>query len=255
MNIQTLTFLALFAIGSIGCSPGQKEEMAKVPSDALLGTWKLVSYVDHQEGGTSWGKYGNNVIYEKYITPTHFTWVRYEKDNDNLVGIGGGTYTFDGKTYTEDIKFFLPPGSSQLGQAIPFEVAFEDGLWEHVGFSKVLEFDADKGEMTVVDSLKIEEKWEKVEAGVNTSHLSDILGTWELLSYRQEGDSLRSEYPGFVSYIKLITPTHFVWVRYNKEGDEVVGAPSRNRDDRDRRQRVPHGRRLLLRGSSQALQT
>ena len=53
------------------------------------------------------------------------------------------------------------------------------------------------------------------------------MGTWNLESYRPtESDSLRSEYPSFVEYIKLLTPTHFAWIKYNGEGDEVMAAAS-----------------------------
>ena len=50
-----------------------------------------------------------------------------------------------------------------------------------------------------------------------------LVGTWELVSVKNEGDSIWTEYPNFVGYLKHITPTHFNWVYFNTEGDEVSG--------------------------------
>ena len=221
---NSILYFLLVSLVLVGCGREQKEvDTPTLEADALQGTWRLVKYIDHEQGGTDWISYSDDIIYEKHITPTHFTWIKYEKSKDNLDGIGGGTYAFDGNTYTEDIQFFLPPGSSELGQAIPFEVKFEDGKWYHLGYAKVHEFDADLGEMVVTDSMRIEEIWEKVENGAAEKA---IMGTWQLKSYREEEDSSRSEYPSFVKYMKSITPTHFIWVKYNGEGDEVMAAGS-----------------------------
>ena len=208
----------------VGCGGEKKQEKtAALETNALEGTWQLVKYINHAEGESDWSAYSEDIIYQKHITPTHFTWIKYEKSKDNLDGIGGGTYNFDGTTYTEDIQFFLPPGSSELGQAIPFEVKFEDGKWYHLGYAKVFEFDPESGDMVVTDSMRIEEIWEKVDNGVAEE---SIMGTWNLKSYREAEDSTRSEYPSFVRYIKSITPSHFIWVKYNGEGDEVMAAGS-----------------------------
>lgn len=221
---NSILYLLLISFVMVGCVGEKKEADAPIYEvDALEGTWRLVKYINHEEGETEWSEYGEEIIYEKHITPTHFTWVKYDKSKDNLEGIGGGTYAFNGKVYTEDIKFFLPPGSSELGQAIPFEVKFEEGKWYHLGYAKVYEFDAELGEMVMTDSTRIEEIWEKVENG---DQEKAIMGTWQLKSYREEQDSTRSEYPSFVRYMKSITPTHFIWVKYNGEGDEVMAAGS-----------------------------
>ncbi|MEM6522794.1 MAG: hypothetical protein AAF693_03335 [Bacteroidota bacterium] len=202
-----------------------EKESQPLSDEALLGSWKLVKYIDHENGGTEWVTYSDDYVYQKHLTPTHFTWMKYKKSTDELEGIGGGRYTFENSTYTEDINFFLPAGSSELGQAIPFDVKIdENGLWHHDGYAKQFEFDVDAGEMAVVDSVRIEEIWEKVSPGANESPL---MGTWNLESYRaQETDSLRSEYPSFVGYMKLVTSSHFVWIKYNTEGDEVMAAAS-----------------------------
>ena len=189
------------------CSCGQPAETTDQGSipETLEGSWRRIS-VKNQETG-EWVTNTDGRIYEKYISPTYFCWVNYSVAQDTLMGTGGGTYVYDKEngTYTEDIKFFLPAGSQLLGQAIPFDVRFEDGKWYHTGYAKVFEFDPETGELTDAPSSN-----------------ENLVGTWELESYRGEGDSLRSDYPDFVSYVKLITPTHFVWVHYMSEQDQVL---------------------------------
>ena len=212
-----LAITPVFFLCNCGSDTSSSDESTTIES--LEGSWRRVS-VKNQETG-EWVSVPSNVIYEKYISPTHFCWVNYNTDQDTLLGTGGGTYVYDteSSTYTEDIGFFLPAGSQLLGQTIPFDVSFEDGKWHHTGFAKVFEFDPETGENVVTDSSKIEEIWERTEAPTSQDGL---IGTWELESYRGSGDSIRSDYPEFVSYVKLITPTHFVWVHYLSEQDQVL---------------------------------
>ncbi len=208
-----------------GCSTQKmiENESYAEPTGAVEGSWQLVSYIDHARGDTAWSEYPDNIIYQKHITPTHFTWLRYDTETDRTTGTGGGTYTHIGELYVEDIHFFYPPGTDIIGQSIPFLVNIKDGKWHHTGYSKNMEFDAETGEMVVTDSTKIEEIWERVEAhGVKPNQNLALVGTWELVSYMDPNQEVWSDYPGFVGYVKHITPTHFVFVKYNAEGDEVM---------------------------------
>ena len=214
---NTIIFLISLVIFCT-CSPPE-ETTQSVQLETLEGSWRRISFKDQQTG--EWVSVPQNVIYEKYLSPTHFCWVNYDTERDSLLGTGGGTYVYDNEssTYTEDITFFLPAGSQLLGQTIPFDVRYEDDQWYHTGFSKIFEFDPETGDNVVTDSAKIEEIWVRTDAAPSQGGL---VGTWQLESYKGEGDSLRSEYPDFVRYVKLITPTHFVWVHYTSEGDQVL---------------------------------
>ncbi len=219
INILPIPFI-IVCLFVAGCTTNYENADESEDKISLEGTWQQIKNIDHGNGETEWQDTPDSLIYLKHITPTHFNWVSYDKSNETLNGTGGGTYTFDGEKYIEYINFFYPAGSSELGQAIPFTVGMEDGQWFHTGYAKVMEFDAEKGENVVVDSSKIEEIWVRVEdVGNNLS----LVGTWELVSVKNEGDSIWTEYPDFVGYLKHITPTHFNWVYFNTEGDEVNG--------------------------------
>ena len=221
-NKNSLILITMLWLG-FGCASEKEEASDDLSADVLQGTWKLIKFINHGAGDTTWSEYTDNTLYLKHLTPTHFTWIRYEKAEDDLPGTGGGSYTFDGKIYTEDIQFFFPPGSGELGQAIPFTVEIKDQQWFHTGYAKVTEFDPEIGEIVVVDSSKIEEIWIKIDPSDNIKNTNiDLIGTWELVKYKESGDSIYSEYPSFIGYMKHITPTHFNWIYYNAEGDEII---------------------------------
>lgn len=220
MNKIITISVVIIALAQFSCNNDKpKQESAGTNPESMEGSWRLISYIDHEQGGTDWTSYSADIIYEKNITPTHFTWIKYTKSKDDMLGTGGGTYAYKRGVYTENIQFFFPPGSSILGQSIPFDVKLRDGKLYQTGYALETEFDPETGEMVVVDSVKIEEIWEKIPE--EPKNASELIGTWELLSYREEGDSIRLEHPDFFGYIKHITPTHFNWVFFNKEGDEV----------------------------------
>jgi hypothetical protein len=192
--------------------------MSTIENTILEGSWELTNYINHPEGGTEWENYGPEILYQKHITPTHFTWFKYNKETDILEGAGGGTYKFDGLVYTENIHFYHPPGTSLLGQAIPFDVNFENGKWYHTGYTKELEFDPEIGELVIVDTTKIEEQWLKIE---DESSNIEMGKTWNLKGYKLSPfDSAYAVYPDSVRYIKHLTSTHFTWIKYHNESEE-----------------------------------
>ena len=82
----------------------------------------------------------------KVMTKSHFVWIGQEPDRAKFLeggtdaelleaartfGAGGGTYTFEGDTYTEHIEFFSNP--NWVGVAIPFKFQIEGDQWIHSG--------------------------------------------------------------------------------------------------------------------------
>ncbi len=223
--MKHLFYIPIALLYLAGCSSQEgsdsgTETTASTTENPLLGSWELVSYIAEGDTTGQWSSYGDEILYQKHITPTHFTWFRYNTTEDQLEGIGGGTYSYQDGIYTENIEFFLPPGSNELGQAIPFTVQFDGDTWLHKGYAKEMMIDEETGNMEVQDSSKIEEKWQRVTAQPNSNDLN-VIGSWELQSYRESDSEARMEYPGFIQYIKHITPTHFIWIKYDTEGDQV----------------------------------
>ncbi len=206
----------------LSCSATNNSTARLEKKQTLLGTWELVQYIP--AGETEWTKHPQTLLYQKHITPTHFTWVRYDTEKDQLEGIGGGNYHFKDGKYVENIEFIHPPGSSILGQSIPFEAKVKSGEWHHIGYARDLEIDFEGNQMVQGDSTKIEEIWVRTSEKV-ADNLS-LKGTWDLKLYKETAEESYYEYPEMIGYMKLITDTHFVWIRYDKEGDQVYGTGS-----------------------------
>jgi hypothetical protein len=229
--IKYISYSIIIFLFVFGCTPNTNEidqNTSPLSDNILLGSWRLVSYLPDEGDSSKWQQNASNILYQKHITPTHFTWFKYDTETDQLLGIGGGKYKLANDVYTENIDFFLPVGSSELGQSIPFSVDFEGDTWHHVGYARNMIIDEETGLPVHSDSSKIDEKWERVLPKATTTDIDDIdiEGTWKLKTYRDKSSVNMLEYPNFVKYLKHITPTHFIWVKYNAEGDEVLEAGS-----------------------------
>ncbi len=222
--MKKFSIVLLVAVIAYSCTNNPpKKETVQADQGSIEGTWVLKYYKDVDSNTPDeWTQYGEEIIYEKFITDTHFIWVKYNKTTSKMEGAGGGTYRFEGGKYVEDIEFFFPPGSNELGQAIPFEHERKDGEWYHKGYAKIMDMDVETGDMVMTDSMKIEERWVRSTEMSNTENTS-LVGSWSLESYRGKADSTRQEYPEFIRYMKLITPSHFAWVQFDAEGDMVYG--------------------------------
>src|SRR5690606_17279755 len=114
MNTIIFFIFALSAFFVLGYSTQRpiENELFSQNAESVEGSWQLISRIDHAGGDTAWTELPDNIIYQKHITPTHFTWISYNTEEDVMSGAGGGTYTYIGDIYVEDIHFFYPPGSS-----------------------------------------------------------------------------------------------------------------------------------------------
>lgn len=70
----------------------------------------------------------------KILTATRFQWAAIDPGTKQFMGTGGGTYTFAGGKYTENIEFFSRD-SSRVGSTLSFDGKLENGDWHHSGLS------------------------------------------------------------------------------------------------------------------------
>lgn len=191
---------------------------AQVSTDFIQGSWELKSYVP--DGLSDWEEYGDHIVYQKHISGDYFAWIRYNTETNKLEGMGGGSFYMDDEgRYVEHLDFFYPPGSNELGQSIPFSVEFKGKNWLHTGYAKVMDVNL-AGSNEVVDSIKIEEIWKPIKP---SNKSGDLVGAWELVKYRDNPEIGYLVYPEIVGYMKIITGSHFIWVKYDQEGDQIFG--------------------------------
>lgn len=84
----------------------------------------------------------------KVLTGNRFQWFAIDPGTKQFSGTGGGTYTFENGTYTENIEFFSRD-NSRVGASLSFDGELKGGKWHHSGLSS-------KGD-------KIYEVWSRVE--------------------------------------------------------------------------------------------
>jgi phage pi2 protein 07 len=92
---------------------GDKEEAAK--KKKLIGTWERSDLPPQYKQ-------------IKTFTDTHFMWVVYQPEDGKVLAVGGGKYTFNGKTCTEKYEY----GSGNIQEFVKqeppvFTLTFEDG--------------------------------------------------------------------------------------------------------------------------------
>jgi hypothetical protein len=88
----------------------------------------------------------------KIINQTHFVWVTYVRADGRPLLMGGGTYTFDGKTYTEKYEFGGPGLPAELvGKVQTFAAELEGNTWRHTG--------------TLSNDFFVREIWRRVRDG------------------------------------------------------------------------------------------
>lgn len=71
----------------------------------------------------------------KILSSTRFQWMAINTETKEFFGTGGGTYTFKGGKYTENIEFFSRD-SSRVGASLSFDGSVNsNNVWTHKGLS------------------------------------------------------------------------------------------------------------------------
>jgi hypothetical protein len=129
-----LTLLLLVA----RVSADDKSKSPKTERGPLEGTWEHVI------------RNAPQVRQMKMITQTHFIWVSFLKQDGRPMVVGGGTYSFDGKTYKENYEFGGPGVPAQLiGKEQTFSAELNGDTWRHAG--------------TLTSGLRVDEMWQRVK--------------------------------------------------------------------------------------------
>ncbi len=144
-TLQAITIVLAAMIAS--CSAPEKETpvLTKTPAQELEGVWKMT--------------YGKFTYPDMVIEITDSRSIKIlvggrfalgNQETDSTLTAGGGTYEYDGQTYTENIEYFTVP--SLVGQSVKFDIRLEEGKWSHTG-----SIPGDDGD------VMLEEVWEGVE--------------------------------------------------------------------------------------------
>lgn len=70
----------------------------------------------------------------KILSGGRFQWIAFNSATGEFSGTGGGTYSAEDGTYTENIEFFSRD-DSRVGASLEFDFEVKDGKWHHKGMS------------------------------------------------------------------------------------------------------------------------
>ena len=144
-----VTFIVLTLIIS-SCSDSKRNTPVKIksPIPELEGVWKLtyakLIYPDTIMEATISDQ-------KKLLVGGRFAIGYYNPDSTLFAG--GGTYDYDGQTYTENIEYST---NDVVDQAVQFDMTLKKSVWSLTGTVLVEEGDS-------IVELKLEEVWVRVE--------------------------------------------------------------------------------------------
>jgi hypothetical protein len=145
MKLARTLALAILAVTQFSHAAAPQADSEK-GRGKLEGTWELVSY-KYVEGAPF-----RDVIKDqrviKLITGNHFIWVSYDVRKKKPTSVGGGRYSLDADTYTEELDFGDKRSGGLLGKPQSFKATIEGDRWLHSG--------------VLSNGLKIEEIWRRV---------------------------------------------------------------------------------------------
>jgi hypothetical protein len=97
----------------------------------LAGVWRSGGRM--QDGKVSFSPLAARKTF-KMLTGTRFQWTAMNTETKEMLGTGGGTYTFVNGKYTENIEFFSRD-SSRVGASLTFDGKVENDNWHHSGLN------------------------------------------------------------------------------------------------------------------------
>jgi hypothetical protein len=106
-------------------------ERISANKDDLTGTWVITGRKRGEEIRRSTPGDRRTV---KILSGDRFQWIAFNSATKEFSGTGGGTYTAESCTYTENIEFFSRD-DSRVGASLEFQYEIKDGEWHHKGLS------------------------------------------------------------------------------------------------------------------------
>ena len=97
----------------------QQKKNTGEPGRQLLGTWEAAARPGVPKSMRT----------IKYITPTHWTWVAYDRENKRVMTAAGGTWSLRDGEYVEDCEFTTDNFPQARGNSYPYEYRLDGDQW------------------------------------------------------------------------------------------------------------------------------
>lgn len=141
--MKNIVIVMLMLIILSSCSQKKEEKNTELPieENKIEGSWKLV-YADILENDSLQIKDLGNTDFIKIINRTHFAFFNQDRETSENFMAGGGSYTFDGRSYKETLNFIASP--DYRGHVFPFEVEIKGDSLIQKGHEKIEEAGLDR---------------------------------------------------------------------------------------------------------------
>src|SRR5581483_2879285 len=98
---------------------GERDSSPEKAKRMLLGTWEATFPADAPK----------SMRCVKHITPTHWTWVAYDRDTKVVFSACGGTWTLRGDKYEETNEFATEAMAHARGKTFAFNYKVDRDRW------------------------------------------------------------------------------------------------------------------------------
>jgi hypothetical protein len=175
--------------------PNSKTDATRILRE-VLGTWDCVLP----------GEAPAEYRHIKHLTPTHYTWVTYDREKSEIVAVSGGTWSYRDGKYQETCDFATDSHQHLRGKTYTFAITLDGDKWD-------LKVDGTE--------IQVDEVWNRMKPREIQTKNSDrparnLLGSWER--------DLGPDAPKAARMIKHVTPTFWTWVIYDRDNKMVLAA-------------------------------
>jgi hypothetical protein len=126
---MTILVAALVVVTAQASTPASLPGTVCLPA-ALAGTWKVV---EAKQGDETIPTGPSDPTEYKHLTPTHFIVYSVDPGTHAITWAHGGTYTFSGGTYTENVQHgFGQPWSVVANKSFTFQCTMEGNDTWHI---------------------------------------------------------------------------------------------------------------------------
>jgi hypothetical protein len=194
-KLIALSCLALLVAQTV-CGEDQKPDLGQLKRD-LEGTWECVSFPE-------WPK---EIMHIKHVTPTHYTWVTFDRETNSILSTSGGKWSIKDDKYTEVCEFASDSHQHLRAKTFTFAIKVAGDKWDLSGVPGT--------------EIEVNEVWKRMKLGelqkTNTERVGqELLGTWESTPAPESPKAMRT--------VKHVTRTHWTWVAYDRENKMILAA-------------------------------
>ncbi len=192
---KTFALTCLLLVSGRLAAADDKSDVARLKRE-LPGTWECKSIPNQPP----------DVAFIKCLTPTHWSWVVYDRGKNAILAASGGTWKIQDGHYAETIEYAVDSHQHLRGKTFTFTIALAGDKWNHKSIGGDLD----------VDEVWIRRKPSDAQEANSGEDGRKLQGSWQI--------SLRPGASKAARMIKHVTPTHWTWVAFDSENKQVAAS-------------------------------